>query len=268
MLIRQSTIKAFAECPLRVKFQQEGAVREQSSAASFGTCIHDATMAMEQAHDLQVGLDRWKLVWADPGILGVAYDYMMPRNSHNGYYDMGRKILEDWWELISWESDKVLAREYQFRVPLMGGHELTGTADKVALRQRKGGEWIVLISDYKTNAKQPTRDYLQHDVQFHSYCYASTQPEFWTGIPNGQHLYEATKDWRRAGEWVHLRTTKRLDAGFREQMHYNRLAYAVDQIEKSQALGIYVPNISGATCEFCEFRLTCGLPSRAEEGLE
>lgn len=267
MLIRQSTIRAWSECPLRLKFQLEGAVREQSSALSFGTGIHDAVLVMEQARDLQVGIDRWKLVWTHLDLLNIEYDYMLPRNSHNGYFELGIQILQDWWELISWESDKVLAREHEFLVPL-GANELTGTADKVALRQIKGGEWIVLISDYKTGAKAPTRNYLQHDIQFHSYCYASTQPEFWTGIPNGQHLYEATKDWRRAGEWVHLRQTKRIDAGFRDQVHYNRLAYAVDQIEKSMALGIYVPTITGETCEFCTFRRICGLPSRAEEGLE
>lgn len=267
MLIRQSTVKTWAECPLRFKFQQEGAVREQNASASFGTAIHDAVLRMEVAGDLQVGLDRFKLTWTDLDVLGIAYDFLQPRTSHNGYFDLGQQVIRDWWALIQWESDKVIAREHQFTVPI-AGNLLTGTADKVALRMLKGGEWVVLISDYKTNAKQPTRDYLQHDVQFHAYCYASTQPEFWTGIPNGEHLYEATKDWRRKGEWVHLRSTKRIDCGFREEFHYRRLAYAIDQIEQSDALGIYPPNISGEKCEFCEFRRVCGLPSRAEEGLE
>jgi hypothetical protein len=69
------------------------------------------------------------------------------------------------------------------------------------------------------------------------------------------------------GEWVHLRTPKRIDAGFRTEVHYNRLQYAIEQIELSVALGIFVPDISGAACEFCEFRQRCGLPSREQEGL-
>lgn len=244
-------------------------MREQSSALSFGTAIHDAVLVMEQAQDLTVGLDRFKQVWTElqiPDGENIAYDYLMPRNSHHGYLEKGLRVLQDWWALIMWESDKVIAREYQFTVDI-GSNQLTGTIDKLAFRQTKFGEWLLLVSDYKTSMKQPTRDYLQHDIQFHSYCYATTRPEFWTGIQNGAHLFAASQEWRRSGEWVQLVATKRIDAGFRDQMHYNRLAYAIDQIEKSQALGIYVPNISGESCEFCSYRRTCGLPSREDEGL-
>jgi RecB family exonuclease len=151
-------------------------------------------------------------------------------------------------------------------VPI-GSNELTGTLDKLALRPLKDGTFGVLVSDYKTGSKPPTRDYLQHDVQFHAYCYATTQPEFWVGIPDGEKLYQLYKDAPRMGEWVHLRTPKRIDAGFRTEVHYNRLQYAIEQIELSVALGIFVPDISGAACEFCEFRQRCGLPSREQEGL-
>jgi hypothetical protein len=266
MIIRQSTIRQFTECALRYKFADEGQQREQSSAMSFGTVIHECVLFMEVRYDLQAGLDLFDKMWDNLEDYNLDYDYLLPRNTHQSYRELGRKILRDWWALIQWESDIVLGREYGFSVPL-GQHTLNGTVDKWGLRRLKGGEMAVYISDYKTGSKQPTREYLQHDIQFHSYSYATTQPEFWANIPNGDALFRQYVDAPRANEWVHLRSTKRIDAGLRNSVHYNRLKYAVDQIELSVALGIFVPDISGATCEFCEFRKVCGLPSREDEGL-
>lgn len=277
MIIRQSDIKTWMACPLRWKFQKEGAEREQSSALSFGSVIHEAVLVMEVQQSLAAGIAHFDEMWDNLAKYGLAYDYVMPRNSHQGYRDMGHKILRDWWQLIQWESDVVLAREYNFTVPI-GSHELTGTVDKLALRPLKGAKGFgVLVSDYKTSAKQPTRDYLQHDIQFHAYCYATTQPEFWDNLPpvkladgseiTGPELFVKYIDAPRMGEWVHLRTPRRIDAGVRTDVHYNRLKYAIDQIEASVATGIFVPDISGASCEYCEFRQRCGLPSREQEGL-
>lgn len=263
MLFRQSTLKTWQRCPLIYYWEQIGGLqREEMSATSWGTCMHEAVMKMEMAYDVQVGLDTFNTLWDK-----AEYDYLLPRQTHKGYSDQGQRAIRDWWFLIQWEADVVLAREYQFTVPI-GDHELTGTVDKLALRTLKHGEQVVLVSDYKTTSKAPTRDYLAHDLQFTSYAYATTQPEFWTGITDGQQIFEVTKEDRRFGEWCHLRTTKRLDAGPREQYHYNRLRYAVDQISESITLGVFPPNISGEVCEYCEYRKPCGLPSRIEEGLE
>jgi hypothetical protein len=265
MILRQSMIKDWMRCPLAYRFRYVDELeREQSSALSFGTVLHDAVFVMENAQDLNVGLDRFRSTWNDLSILDVEYDYLLPRKSHQSYQDDGVRILEDWWALIQWEADLVLAREHPFLVQI-GDHELSGTADKIALRQLKHGEWVILVSDYKTNSKVPTREYLSHDLQFSAYCYASTLPEFWTGIDNGMEVYERFRDARRVGEWVHLRGPRRIDAGERNQVHYNRLRYAVDGIAESVACGIFVPTISGEACEFCDFRRACGLPSLEEE---
>lgn len=268
VLIRQSTIKQFMECSLKYKFAHEdGITREQSSAMSFGTVIHEAVLVMEVQQGLAAGVAHFEQMWDDLAQYGLAYDYMLPRNTHEGYRELGLRILRDWWQLIQWESDVVLGREYNFTVPI-GTHQLTGTIDKLALRPLKGAKgYGVLVSDYKTAAKQPTRDYLQHDIQFHAYCYATTQPEFYAGLPNGEELYERYLNAPRLAEWVQIRTPRRIDAGERTDVHYNRLEYAIDQIEASVATGIFVPDISGASCEFCEFRKRCGLPSREQEGL-
>lgn len=268
MIIRQSTIKQFMECALRYRFASEGAEREQSSAMSFGTVIHDAVLRMEIAptNNLAVGLVRFDEMWDDLAAFDLDYDYLIPRYSHDTYRDLGHRILRDWWVLVQWESDIVLAREYTFSVPI-GTHTLTGTVDKLSIRPLKGGGYAILVSDYKTSAKAPTRDYLFHDIQFSTYSYASTQPEFWINIPNGDDLFAKYVDVPRIGEWVHLRAPRRISAGERNEMHYNRLKYTIDQIELSVALGIFVPDISGASCEFCEFRKRCGLPSLEQEGL-
>lgn len=289
MLIRQSDIKQFMACSLRYKFQHEGAPREQSSALSFGTVIHDAILLMEVQQSLGAGLARFDELWdnlgkynqacqaAIPGEVTLEYAYLIPRNTHQGYKDIGHRILRDWWQLIQWESDIVLGREYNFTVPI-GSHQLTGTVDKLALRPLKGAKGFgVLVSDYKTSAKQPTRDYLQHDIQFSAYCYATTQPEFWVNLPpvklmdgslmTGPELYAKYLDAQRMGEWVHLRTPRRIDAGVRTDVHYNRLLYAIDQIEASVATGIFVPNLNGDTCQYCEFRKICGLPPLEQEEL-
>jgi hypothetical protein len=117
---------------------------------------------------------------------------------------------------------------------------------------------------HNTAGKRPTYEYLEDDLQFTAYSFSTLQPEFWTGLPDGEGLYERLKDLPRRGEWVHLRDVHRMDAGPREQHHYNRLTYAVNAMAQSVALRIFVPDISGATCRFCEFRNRCGLPDIPE----
>lgn len=268
MEFRQSSIKLFTECALRYKFQSMGAEREQSSAMSFGSTLHDAILRMEIEYDAEVGVRRFDQIWDNLEAWGWQYDYMIPRYSHQSYRELGYKVLRDWWSLIQWETDIVLAREHYFKVDIGNGNTLEGTADKVALRRQKDGSLSVLISDYKSGSKAPTREYLAHDIQFSAYCLASTKPEFWNGIDNGAVIFQEMIDAPREGEWVQLRSTKRIPAGFRTEMHYNRLLYACTAIEESIAMGIFVPDISGAKCEFCEYRKVCGLPSRLEEGLE
>lgn len=264
MIIRQSTIKQFMACPLRYKFQAEGAPREQSSALSFGSVLHECVEYLETTRDLDKATMKFEVMWSNLANYDLAYDYLIPRNTHVGYLDMGRKILRDWWAIVQWEVGTVLGREYTFNVG-MGSHTINGTIDKLKVVQQGDGTWIVVVEDYKTSAKQPTRDYLRHDLQFTTYAYATTRPEFWVNIPDGDKWFEELKDAPRTGEWIHLRTSKTIPAGERNAVDYNRLRYAIDQIEAAIACGIFVPDISGTNCEYCEFRQRCGLPSREEE---
>lgn len=271
MLIRQSQIKTFAECGLKYRFEHiDRLPREQSSALTWGSLIHEAVLHLEQLDDLQRALAWFKEAWTDPSSIDpeLQIDYMMPRTSWKKYLDEGLNIIEKWAGIYRWDTDTVIAREHEFTVPVVGtDHELTGTIDRLALRYvGRLDRHVVLIQDYKTNRKVPTYSYLQHDLQFSAYAYATTRPEFWASFDNGEELYDLYAGAPRHGEWIHLRGPKRMDAGERTELHYARLRYAVEAIANSVAMGIYVPNISGESCTYCDFRKACGLPTLDEEG--
>jgi hypothetical protein len=218
---------------------------------------------LETTHDLQAAIARFHQFWDDPSLLGPEYviSYYVRGTNWKKFHEEGPKILRDWWALIQWDSDANIAREYTFDVPIGDGHVLHGTVDKLAIRfVPKINRRVVLCSDYKSNNKTPTYDYLAEDLQFTAYSYATTQPEFWTGIPNGAELFAELKDFPRHGEWVQLKGPKRMDAGERIERHYNRLTYAVNGIADSVAMRIFVPTISGESCRYCDFRKSCGLP--------
>lgn len=280
MLIRQSTIKTFMECGLKYRFQHlDQLPREQSGALTWGSVLHEAIMRLEQWHltskpgdepPLARAQEWFRAAWSDPASLDASLniDYFLPRTSWKKYLDDGLDLIAKWWGIYQWDTDTVLAREHTFTVPIEGtDHHLTGTVDRLALRYMGGLDThAVLIQDYKTNRKVPTYSYLQHDLQFTAYAYASTRPEFWADLPNGEQLYQLYREQPRWGEWIHLRSPKRMDAGERSDLHYARLRYAITAIADAIATGIFVPNISGESCAYCDFRKQCGLPTLEAEG--
>lgn len=268
--LRQSDLSTWARCPLAYRYQNiDHMPRLQSGALSFGTIIHDCVLFMETHQDLPGAIARFNDMWLCPEAYDellvpagttLKIDYYTRGASWKKSAGEGPRMLSDWWGIIQWDSDTVLAREYEFDVPIGDGHILHGTIDKLALRfLPKTNEQVVLISDYKTNAKTPTYDWLEDNLQFTAYAYASTQPEFWTGFPDAD-MFGRVSSLRRQGEWVGLKGPKRLNAGFRDQVQYNRLTYAINAVADSIAMRIFVPNISGETCRYCEFRALCGLP--------
>ena len=269
MNVRQSDLKTFQRCPLQFKFSKvDGLPRAQSAALTYGTVMHAAVLEMEEAQSLEVGLDAFERYWIDPEALevGLTPTEYLKGTSWKKYHEEGPRILRDWWGIIQWESDDVIAREYTFSVPIGDGHTLDGTIDKLAIRYiAKVDEYVVLVSDYKTSRREPTYGYLFHDLQFTAYAYATTQPEFWTGIQDGEAIYEAMADRRRMGEWVQLTGPRRKDAGERNGMHYARLRYAVNAFAATVDMGIFVPNLAGDVCMYCDFRESCGLLSVEEE---
>lgn len=247
----------------------DGEPREQSCALTFGSVIHDVVLYLETSRDLDGAVDRFRTYWMDPTQLDPSYEIQkwLPRRSFEGYLEDGLRILRDWWSLIEWDSDVVIAREQHFVVPIGEGHELEGTIDKLTVRYRpKKHDYVLLISDYKTGKKIPSYNYLRQDLQFSAYSYATTKPEFWAGVENGAHLMEQVKEMPREAEWVQLSLPQRKHAGERTQQDFNRITYAVNAMAASIDMRIFVPNIGGDSCCFCDFRKQCGLPSLEDEG--
>lgn len=269
MIVRQSTLKLFQECPQKFKFQHvDGLQREQSGATVFGSIMHDCVLYLETIKDLDAAIVRFETFWNHPELLDPTYriDYYIKGTNWKKYLDQGRDLLARWWNVIQWDSDITLAREHFFEVPIGNGHTLQGTADKVVIRWNSSlNSSVLLISDYKTNKKTPTYDYLAEDLQFSAYCYASEQPEFWATLTNGEQLYKEYQDLPRHGEWVALTTSRRMDAGERTQRHYNRLTQQVNEMARMIDAQIYTLNISGEACRYCDFRKPCGLPEIKDE---
>lgn len=276
VIIRQSMLKRWQECPLKIRWEHlEQLPREQSGSLVFGSVIHDCVLWLEVNQDLEGAILRFKNYWAVPADLAVfqgrppeeyRVDYYVRGTSWRKFMEKGPELLTRWWQIIQWETDLVLAREYEFAVPIGNGHTLQGTLDKLTVRYRAASDaWVLLISDFKTNARVPTYGYLEEDLQFTAYGYASLQPEFWVNLVPGQPakglaLWEKYQDHPRYGEWVQLVGSKRMDAGIREERHYNRLVMACNALAESYAMRIFVPTISGESCRYCEFRKQCGLP--------
>lgn len=270
MHVRQSDLKLWQKCPLQYRWTHVDKIpREQSGSLSYGSIIHDCVLFLETTHDLNTAIERFYWFWDDPTRLDPEYkiSYYVRGTNWKKYREAGPALLRNWWSIIQWDSDANVAREHHFEVPIGDGHVLNGTADKVAVRYMpKLNRRVLLISDYKTNNKTPTYDYLAEDLQFTAYGYASTRREFWTGIPNGEQLFAEFADVPRWGEWVALTSPKRMDAGERTQQQYNRLIYAVNALAESVAMRIFVPNISGESCRYCDFRKQCGLPELDDVG--
>lgn len=262
--VRQSDLSTWAKCPLMYKYQHiDKLPREQSASLTFGSIIHDIVMEMELRQDVEWAVKEFIERWIDPvGYMGPEYkiDYYVRGTNWKKYLAEGERMIRDWWGIIRWDADVTLAREYHFEVPIGNGHVLEGTIDKLVIRQvPKLHTNVVLISDYKTNSKTPTYDWLEDNLQFTAYAYATTRPEFWAGLPNGAVIEKQVEKLPRWGEWVSLKGPKRLDAGERTQVQYNRLTMAVNALAESVAMRIFVPNISGENCRYCEFRAQCGL---------
>jgi RecB family exonuclease len=267
MQIRQSDLKTWYQCPLKWRFQNiDGLPRLQNASATFGSVLHDCVFHLETTGDLQGTLDRFEKLWRDPELLGAEHriDHYVKGTSWTRFAQEGPDIIRKWWKVIEWESDQVLAREFTFDVPIGSGHVLHGTLDKLAIRYRADiDSFVVQVVDYKTNRKVPKYDFLQEDIQFSAYSYATTRPELWEQLGRPE-WYEQYRDLPRYGEWVQLTGPRRMDAGPRIERQYVRLAAAVDGVAESVAARIFIPNISGETCLYCDFRGPCGLPEREE----
>ncbi len=297
MKIRQSDLSSFARCANQVRLKtiaaQQGQREDNLSATAFGTVIHHAAQVMEEEHHAgnpdacEIAVKTFEYYW-DPGniqaLVPGGIDQWLPRQNQGGLLIRGRDNLRAYYQHLTGDTGKLLALEHQFTVPIevmvtqpMNGpyamgrlaewHELTGTADRLALRVDGKRKPYLSIDDFKSGQK-PT--YLRHALQWSVYGLASLHPDFWAAWPADD--LELLRDplrkrgfalfldgsgmpvIPRRGRWIALRDAFGVhDAGWRTEADFERVRTAVGQYIAAVRADIYPLSPSGQTCTYCPF---------------
>lgn len=272
-----SRLKTYMNCQMQAKFKYVDQLpTKQGSKATFGSIIHHCLQGMVYDRDLDKAIETFRKLWDDPELLqpGLTPEVWNRNNTHQGLKTRGAEVLRTAWDARSWDTMQVIGTEIPFVVPF-GRHELNGFIDLLEARKSGTGKLLLRVADYKTSSYKPTQAELRHDVQFTIYEYVTKRPEFWIGngtekspgVPNGERIYEKLLQVPRRCIWVHLWDYREIDAGSRDQGDYDRLYLALDQIERSIEQGIYQLDISGKTCNLCDFTEQCGITIPTPEEL-
>ncbi len=263
MKISASTLKLWMGCPLQVKFKDtEDRPRKINAKTAFGTCIHDALEYYNLSGDYSATVARFEQTWNKPELLDAKIDSWPKGSTFGSLRTKGKDILESYHKKNVWDKRDIIAAEHKFCVPI-GDHLLSGIVDLIEARPI-GKKTELTIVDYKTAGKRPYGDDLKLDVQFTIYYYASLQPEFWMGygdgypgMEDGEALYQEFLDSPRKVVWHHLWDNKELDAGPRDDEDFMRLYRAVSSVADAISKDVYIPNISGSTCVWCDYTDLC-----------
>ena len=274
MKIHQSDLKSYTRCGELHRRQLNGERGQQLSRTAYGSVIHHALHTLERTRDLQLALNTFEHYWHPLNIETICQpvDIWIARDSYGSMLRQGLETIRRYWDLKQYDDEEVLALEIPFAVPLVGTsdeetgepHVLLGTIDRLALRQYKR-QWHLCIDDWKSGKKAT---YLQHNIQFTAYSYATTHPLFWTGWDvymtegfgedRGIELYQRLHNMPRHGWWIEVAgSPKWNDAGLRTSRDYQRLFHAVDHYVRARQHNIFPLNIDGSVCQFCPFRDDC-----------
>lgn len=249
MKVRQSNLKQFGTCARQFYYSQILQLEPEKvgSLTVLGTVWHYAVDTLETYRDLDLAIRTFRHYWSNPELLGETIDYWHRQTTFHGLEKRGVSMLRRYHELSPWHGGILLGTEIHFEVPL-GRHTLEGTIDKLYARpQVKGLDCI----DFKTGSAVPEK--LRANLQFTSYTYATTRPEFWAYVPGHEGEYERFKDYKRQGWWYHARNNKMFNAGYRGNLDYQRLLLAVNAMEEAIENNIFPLDISGVSCGYCPF---------------
>lgn len=268
MRFSASKLRTWMDCPLQAKFKEEDDSPQIINAKQvFGVVIHSCLEEFNNGVPLDACLVRFKQLWHEPELIGMPIDVWPKFTTYGGLRKKGIEILESYASRHKWESRNVIATEHRFCVPF-GEHFLTGIVDLVEQKKSPSGKKQLRIVDYKTASKQPTLADLRMNIQLTIYVYASQQPEFWLGfpdderypaIPDGANLFQLYEKLPRRAIWYHLWTSKEIDAGDRDDADMMRLYRCVTEVEKAVKNDVYVPDISGNSCTYCDYTEQCGI---------
>lgn len=250
MHFRQSDLKQFGVCARQYYYAKVLELRPEKvgSLTVLGTVWHYAVDVYETfGHDLDLAKRTFRHYWSYPEQLGEHVDFWHRQTTYEGLLKRGLAMLERYHELAPWQQGKLAGTEIHFYVPL-GDHILEGTIDKLYVRpQAKKIETI----DFKTGSVVPEK--LRYNLQFTSYSYATTRPEFWQYVPGFEDGYEKYKNYDRMGWWYHARSNKMFNAGHRGELDYRRMLLAADAMEEAIEANVYPLDYSGISCGYCPY---------------
>ncbi len=250
-----SRIKTFGDCANQYKYKYILELEGDSFNALtvVGSVFHYAVEVYEQYdHDIDLAVKTLRYYWNHLDELDLRIDSYPKRTSHQGLEDHAVERLERYHQLTPWKGGELVGTEITFEVPL-GPHVLRGIIDKVFARPEANE---IQVIDFKTGYKVPQK--LRHNIQFTSYMYATSRPEFWGQVPGYEQSYERFINYKRIGQWYHARNNKMFNAGYRDDSDYRRLLLAVDQMEASIENDIYPLTIEGEVCGWCPWVEICG----------
>lgn len=282
MRLSASQMGAFMRCPMQYKYDRIDKREGLSlSATEFGTCVHHALHAFEreiansrasgvparEAVDaaLKTALSTFDYYWHPLHLEEIGcrqIDVWIRGDSYGLLRQKGLSTIEQYAELYRADQHHLLSLEHPFEVTLHGTvdrvtgepHTISGFVDRLLIRWERGKP-ILDTDDWKTGVRKA---WLRHHLGLTVYCYASTQREFWTPFgEQADELHERFAAYPRRAWWYDLKKFERVNAGFRSDQDYKRLAYAAQSIADSIQAGIFPLRIDGDTCQWCPHRDHC-----------
>ena len=268
--VRQSDLASYSRCPQQKKLTDQvktGLVGrpEQLSMTAYGSVLHHGVHVLETLHYQKRpdALDRahatFDYYWAPENISAITEPVTIwaARQTYAGLKRKGHQTIDLYAKYLAGDRSKLLGLEIEFDLPFeLDGeqHTFHGTMDRLSL-QKLSGQPYVEVADFKTG--QDYR-YLRWNAQFSGYCWATTQPKFWTdgwGQDEGQELSVRFSMLARRGVWVSLRNgVDRQDAGWRGPQDYDRFWVAIREYVKAVKADVYPLSLTGNVCFYCPFR--------------
>jgi hypothetical protein len=245
---------------------------KQNAKASFGTVVHHALEYYHHSMDVEGAVRMFKRYWESPELLGVTPEVWPKLTTYGGLREQGIEVIREYANKNQWDPAELIGSEVEFLVPFGPDHELYGFIDMLRVKKMGNGRLSLLVTDLKTNARQPTRIDLALNLQFTIYMYVVQQKEFWlghkeiSGVVGGEEWWPKVPKMSIKGIWYHLMTNKELPVGKRDEDDFNRVYRLATQIQKADEAGIYLPKI-GEACLWCPYTKQCGItiPSVSEE---
>jgi len=273
--VRQSDLASYSRCPQQKKLVDQykadagGKQPEQLSMTAYGSVMHHAIHVMEKLHfdkrpdAVEKAHATFDYYWDPANITAICDSVTIwaARQTWAGLARKGHQTIDLYAKYLQTDVSRLLGLELEFNLPFeLDGeqHIFHGTMDRLSLRKLSGTPYLN-IEDFKTGRNYGTRKGdLRWNAQFSGYCWATTQPKFWTdawGQEEGAELFTRFSVLARRATWISLKNgVDRQDAGWRGPQDYARFWAAIREYVKAVKADIYPLSLKGDVCFYCAFR--------------